>query len=47
MTASLNNTVNPPIATGVDPYVNPEFINAMRAPTSLDIYNPGVRWQDV
>jgi hypothetical protein len=46
-TASLGNTVNPPIATGVDQYVNPPFIGyAMRAPTSNDIANPGTKWQN-
>lgn len=46
MTASFNNTVNSPNAQYVDPYVNPPFINAMRAPTSQDIYNPGTVWQN-
>jgi hypothetical protein len=47
MTASLSNNVNPPFATGVDPYVNPPFLGyAMRAPTVLDVYNPGTGWLD-
>lgn len=44
MTASLNNNVNPPFATGVDSFVNPSFISATRVPTSQDVYNPGTRW---
>lgn len=47
MTASLSNNVNPPFATGVDPYVNPPFIGyALRAPTVNDIMNPGTQWMD-
>ena len=30
----------------VDNYAHPQFINANRAPTSNDIYQPGTRWQD-
>jgi len=37
---------NPPFATGIDLTVFPQFINANRAPTSQDLYNPGTRWLD-
>jgi len=33
-------------SAGVDSYAHPLFINAMRAPTSNDIQNPGTFWQD-
>lgn len=48
MTASLSGaSLNPPFATGVDPFVNPAFIGyALRAPSTNDVYNPGTRWQD-
>jgi len=47
MTAALGNTCQgTPFATGVDAFVYPQFISAMRAPTIQDIYNPGTRWQD-
>lgn len=48
MTAALGNTAQgTPFATGVDAYVYPQFIGyALRAPTTQDIYNPGVRWMD-
>lgn len=48
MTAALGNTCQgTPYATGVDPFVYPQFIGyALRAPTPQDIYNPGTRWQD-
>lgn len=46
MTVSLLNTTNPPSAVGVDSFVQPPFIHAYRAPTTLDIYNPGTRWLD-
>lgn len=32
--------------TGTDLYVQPGFITAMRAPTTNDQQNPGVRWED-
>src|ERR1044071_4626449 len=47
MTAALGNTSQgTPFATGVDAFVYPQFITAMRAPTVLDIYNPGTRWMN-
>jgi hypothetical protein len=33
-------------AAGVDTFAHPIYINAMRAPTSNDIQNPGTRWQN-
>lgn len=33
-------------AAGIDNFAHPIFINAMRAPTAQDIYNPGTEWQD-
>ena len=33
-------------AAGVDNFVHPVFLMATRAPTTLDIQNPGTRWQD-
>ncbi len=45
MTAALSNTAQgTPFATGVDAFVYPQFISALRAPTTQDIYNPGTRW---
>lgn len=48
MTSALNNIAQGgAFAGGVDPYVYPQFIGyALRAPSTQDIYNPGVRWQD-
>ncbi len=47
MTAALGNTAQgTPFATGVDAFVYPQFLSAMRAPTTQDIYNPGTRWLD-
>jgi hypothetical protein len=47
MTAALSNIPNGPFATGVDGYVYPQFLGIpKRAPTTLDIYQPGTRWQD-
>jgi HSP20 family molecular chaperone IbpA len=46
VTVSLFNNQNGPFANVVDAYVYPQFINANRAPTTQDIYNPGTRWQD-
>lgn len=33
-------------AAGVDLFAHPLFINASRAPTTQDIYNPGTQWQN-
>ncbi len=48
MTAALGNTAQgTPFATGVDSFVYPQVIfNAMRAPTTQDVYNGGTRWID-
>lgn len=48
MTAALGNTSQgTPFATGVDSFVYPQFIgNALRAPSTNDIQNPGTRWQN-
>src|SRR6478672_3427985 len=46
MTASLFNNQNGNFANVVDGYVYPQFLSAMRAPTTQDIYNPGTEWQD-
>lgn len=45
-TNSFFNTSGTAIADHVDPFVNPPFINAMRAPTSQDMLYPGTRWMD-
>jgi len=37
---------NPLAYTGIDLYTQPQFINANRAPTINDIYNPGTQWQN-
>ncbi len=46
MTNSFFNSAGTAIADHVDPFVNPPFINAQRAPTTLDVMYPGTRWQD-
>lgn len=47
MTADLGNmSSGGAFGYGIDPFVYPQFLSFMRAPTSLDIYNPGTRWQD-
>lgn len=33
-------------ASGIDLFAHPLFINAMRAPSTNDIYNPGTQWMD-
>lgn len=33
-------------AAGIDLFAHPLFINAMRAPSTQDIYNPGTQWMD-
>ncbi len=46
MTNSFFNSAGTAIADHVDPFVNPPFINAQRAPTSQDLLYPGTRWMD-
>jgi fibronectin-binding autotransporter adhesin len=46
MTATYANSLGGAFGFDDDPYVNPPYINAMRAPTSQDIQLPGTRWQD-
>lgn len=46
MTASLGNFQNGPFGSNLDNIVYPQYIQANRAPTSLDILPGGTRWQD-
>lgn len=46
MTSALFNQQGGNFANVVDGYVYPQFLSAMRAPTSQDIYPPGTRWLD-
>lgn len=46
MSASFFNSSGGPFGTDDDQFVNPPFINAMRAPTANDFQNPGTRWMD-
>lgn len=46
MTASLGNFQNGSYGSNLDNIVYPQYIQANRAPTSLDILPGGTRWQD-
>ena len=44
---SIPNSSSSPLGyMGLDPYVNPPVITAMRAPTVNDLYNAGTQWED-
>ena len=46
MTASLWNGLNGPVGNQVDGYVYPQFLTALRNPTTQDIYPPGTRFMN-
>lgn len=46
MTAALFNNQNGNFGNVIDGYVYPQFISALRAPTTQDLYPPGTRWMD-
>lgn len=46
MTAALFNNQNGNFGNVIDGIVYPQFLSALRAPTTQDIYTPGTRWQN-